>query len=78
MIAIAACVIGLLLMAGCAAEPQRAEVPRRLWAPASAEPATAPALRTQSEIRYYRDVEGALWNDRGRKLDNAEQAEAEK
>lgn len=52
------------LVASCIAAP-----PPRAPEPLVAAPAPALEVPLEREVRYYRDETGAVWDDRGRKLD---------
>lgn len=57
-------IAGTLLAAGCASPVAREAAPAK---PVPA--AAAPPVPVERVTRYYRDEQGALWDDRGHKLD---------
>lgn len=55
---------------GCSSAPERVALPVESAAPMKARE-SAPSIALEREVRYYVDEQGALWDDRGRKLDRA-------
>jgi hypothetical protein len=68
--AVAIAILGAAAVAGCADPPARSASPAREAAPTGMRPAV-PSVALEREIRYYRDEQGDLWDDRGRKLERA-------
>lgn len=55
---------GAVIIAGCAV-PAPAAAPAR-WQDTGTPPAS---VALEREVRYYRDSSGALWDDRGRRVE---------
>jgi hypothetical protein len=53
-------------LVGCASPPQS---PVAATPPAVAR--ATPSIALEREIRYYHDEQGAVWDDRGRRVDGA-------
>lgn len=59
---------GLAVVAGCSSQASRVAAPEPI-APAARAHTPSEAVVTVRETRYYVDENGALWDDRGRKID---------
>lgn len=57
--------VAAILAAGCSMPLGRVAQPSH--APVRLEPTEPTAVATEREIRYYRDEQGAIWDDRGRR-----------
>ena len=57
--------LAVLLAAGCAAAPVATK--ERVSVRSDAQSAPPPTL--EREVRYYRDEQGTVWDDRGRRQD---------
>lgn len=58
-----------ILAAGCSLPLGRVAQPSH--APARLEPTEPSSVAMERETRYYRDDQGAIWDDRGRKQEPA-------
>jgi hypothetical protein len=54
---------------GCTSTPRVVTAPVEARPPAVAR--ATPSIALEREIRYYRDEQGAVWDDRGRRVDHA-------
>ena len=57
--------VAVLVLAGCASPPAAVVAVE----PPAQAPAPASKQSEEREVRYYRDASGALWDDRGRKVE---------
>lgn len=57
--------LAVLLLAGCASPPAAVVAIE----PAAQAPVLPAKQAEEREVRYYRDATGALWDDRGRKVE---------
>jgi hypothetical protein len=61
---------GLAVAASCSSPTSRVAVSSPVPVPESANPGTpAASVALERETRYYTDEKGAVWDDRGRKMD---------
>jgi hypothetical protein len=67
----AASLAGFALLSACATAPGRQESPRPETPRAQSEPPAPIAAVNEREVRYFKDEQGRVWNDRGVKQPSA-------